>query len=165
MIFKPVRTPCIGICSTGIGDDVCRGCKRFSHEVIDWNSYSNDQRLAIVGRLQSFLAQVVGNYLEIVNKRVLEEQLMHQQIDFVQNQDPNCWVFALIKAGANQITDPSLYGFRVKPQHSQLTLVVIKQKIDEDYLLLSQAHFERYFISSTEEECKPLPLDSGSAGY
>ncbi|HMW48455.1 MAG TPA: DUF1289 domain-containing protein, partial [Cellvibrionaceae bacterium] len=23
-----VRTPCIGVCSTGIGDVVCRGCKR-----------------------------------------------------------------------------------------------------------------------------------------
>ncbi|MEC7008614.1 MAG: DUF1289 domain-containing protein, partial [Pseudomonadota bacterium] len=37
MNLKPIKTPCIGVCSTGIGDSVCRGCKRFSHEVIHWN--------------------------------------------------------------------------------------------------------------------------------
>ena len=57
-LFKPVRTPCVGICSTGIGDSVCRGCKRFAHEVIDWNAYSHEQRLIIAQRLESFLAQV-----------------------------------------------------------------------------------------------------------
>ena len=30
-------TPCLGICSTTYGDDVCKGCKRFVHEVISWN--------------------------------------------------------------------------------------------------------------------------------
>ena len=44
MLHSPVKTPCIGVCSTGIGDSVCRGCKRFSHEVIDWNSYSQEQK-------------------------------------------------------------------------------------------------------------------------
>ena len=41
--LTPIRTPCIGVCSTGIGDAVCRGCKRFTHEVIDWNGYSTEQ--------------------------------------------------------------------------------------------------------------------------
>ena len=37
------RTPCVGICSTTYGDDVCRGCKRFSFEVIKQvsESFSN----------------------------------------------------------------------------------------------------------------------------
>ncbi|MEL0305883.1 MAG: DUF1289 domain-containing protein, partial [Halieaceae bacterium] len=42
----PIRTPCIGVCSTGVGDVVCRGCKRFAHEVIDWNGYSPEQKQA-----------------------------------------------------------------------------------------------------------------------
>ncbi|WP_226704400.1 DUF1289 domain-containing protein [Microbulbifer elongatus] len=49
-IYKKVRTPCIGVCSTGIGDNVCRGCKRFAHEVIDWNAYSEEQRRIIAER-------------------------------------------------------------------------------------------------------------------
>ncbi|MEO1955257.1 MAG: DUF1289 domain-containing protein, partial [Gammaproteobacteria bacterium] len=38
---RSVKTPCIGVCSTVFGDEVCRGCKRFQNEVIEWNSYNN----------------------------------------------------------------------------------------------------------------------------
>ena len=38
------RTPCVGICSTTYGDDVCRGCKRFIHEVINWNSFNPEEK-------------------------------------------------------------------------------------------------------------------------
>ncbi|MCZ6890305.1 MAG: DUF1289 domain-containing protein, partial [Gammaproteobacteria bacterium] len=41
------RTPCIGICSTTYGDLVCRGCKRYAHEIVDWNRYTEDQRSRI----------------------------------------------------------------------------------------------------------------------
>ncbi|WP_317135104.1 DUF1289 domain-containing protein [Piscirickettsia litoralis] len=37
-------TPCVGLCSTVYGDDVCRGCKRFYHEIIDWNQYDINQK-------------------------------------------------------------------------------------------------------------------------
>ncbi len=29
------RTPCVGMCSTTYGDLVCRGCRRFSHEIVN----------------------------------------------------------------------------------------------------------------------------------
>ena len=44
-------SPCIGICSTTYGDLVCRGCKRFAHEVVGWNGYAKQQRAAILQRL------------------------------------------------------------------------------------------------------------------
>ncbi len=63
MIERTVKTPCIGVCSTGIGDRVCRGCKRFAHEVIHWNSYSNEQKQLIEERLSQFLSQDLRNEL------------------------------------------------------------------------------------------------------
>ncbi len=62
-----VKTPCIGVCSTGIGDVVCRGCKRFAHEVIDWNGYTVEQHQLVVNRLDGFLKQVVGNMIDIID--------------------------------------------------------------------------------------------------
>ncbi|MEL0243196.1 MAG: DUF1289 domain-containing protein [Gammaproteobacteria bacterium] len=44
---KKTRTPCVGICSTTYGDEVCRGCKRFYFEVINWNKYDEDEKDAI----------------------------------------------------------------------------------------------------------------------
>ncbi|MCF8976542.1 DUF1289 domain-containing protein, partial [Pseudomonas edaphica] len=33
MSNQAIKTPCVGLCSTVYGDLVCRGCKRFHHEV------------------------------------------------------------------------------------------------------------------------------------
>jgi len=47
-------TPCEGVCSTtNIGDTICIGCGRTAEEVIYWNSYSRDKKIAINRRLSS----------------------------------------------------------------------------------------------------------------
>ena len=41
-------TPCVGICTTtNCGDDVCRGCGRTAHQVINWNQYSDAEKATI----------------------------------------------------------------------------------------------------------------------
>ncbi|WP_409976739.1 DUF1289 domain-containing protein [Acinetobacter sp. C_3_1] len=52
-------TPCAGRCSTVFGDSVCRGCRRFNHEVIKWNTYTAEQHIAIWRRLDSQLDQIL----------------------------------------------------------------------------------------------------------
>ena len=143
-LFKPVKTPCIGVCSTGIGDSVCRGCKRFAYEVIDWNAYTREQKLMIALRLENFLVQVVQNFIEIVDRDLLAQQIRHQQIQFKEEQNPYCWVFDLLRAGASQVTDVAVYGLRLQPGCSGLSLREIRDAIDQDFYALSCAHYERY---------------------
>ncbi|RYZ99174.1 MAG: DUF1289 domain-containing protein [Moraxellaceae bacterium] len=143
-LFKPVRTPCVGICSTGIGDIVCRGCKRFTHEVIDWNAYTHEQRLIIAQRLEGFLTQVVQNMVEVVDEKILFEQIKHQQIQFKKEQNPYCWVFDLLRAGASQITDMDAYGLKLVPAWANTPLTEIRDNIDRDFYALSCAYYERY---------------------
>lgn len=149
VVFKRVKTPCIGVCSTGIGDDVCRGCKRFGHEVIDWNTYNEEQRRLIADRLQDFLSQVVANKIDIVDQKQLERGVEHQQLVFDQDQNPLCWVFSLLKAGASQIRAED-YGLRLKPAWQNKSLPEIKDTIDKDYYALSCAHYARYFSAGAE---------------
>ncbi len=144
MVFKPVRTPCIGVCSTGIGDSVCRGCKRFSHEIIHWNGYSNDQRLSIALRLDGLLSQVVQPKIEVVDAERLRVQMEHQQIRFNPESDPYCWVFDLLKAGASQIEDVSVFGLLLQAEWRGISLTELKNSIDRDFFTLSCAHYERY---------------------
>ena len=47
-----IWTPCIGRCSTTYGDDVCRGCKRYWYEVVNWNRMTKEQKLIIKERLK-----------------------------------------------------------------------------------------------------------------
>ncbi len=152
MIVKAVKTPCVGICSTGIGDSVCRGCKRFAHEVIDWNAYNHDQRSAIARRLADFLAQVVRNKLDVVDASLLRSQVQHQQINCDLEGSPYCWVYELLRAGASQITDLAPYGLRLLPQWRGKSLLQLRDAIEHDYYSLSCAHYERYIAPGLQAQ-------------
>ncbi len=147
MHLRPVKTPCIGVCSTGIGDSVCRGCKRFAHEVIDWNSYTPEQKRVVDGRLAGFLSQCVSNRLRVVDKALLQWQLQVQQISYQQEHDEYCWVFSLIKAGASQIDNTRDYGFEVDMDYRDLSLATLREQIDREFYTLSLAHYERYMLT------------------
>jgi predicted Fe-S protein YdhL (DUF1289 family) len=139
-----VKTPCIGVCSTGIGDIVCRGCKRFAHEVIDWNGYDEAQRQLVVNRLDAFLTTVVNNKIDIVDEEKLLYQIRYQQLKIDLNLSSARWVYELLRAGAAQIQDTHAYGFRLKPDWQRFSLEEIKHFLDQDFFTLSSAHYERY---------------------
>ena len=139
-----VKTPCIGVCSTGIGDRVCRGCKRFAHEVINWNSYTDAQKLLIEERLSQFLSQCTRNRLQVIDTGLLEKQLLSQQIRYPEQRDEYCWAYCLIKAGGSQIDDPGKYGLLVHPEYRSFSLSELRRLIDEEFYVLSDAYYERY---------------------
>ncbi len=62
-------TPCAGRCSTVFGDAVCRGCRRFNHEVIRWNSYTPEQHTAVWRRLDAQLDQILVPMLPFADLR------------------------------------------------------------------------------------------------
>ena len=144
MLDRPVKTPCIGVCSTGIGDTVCRGCKRFSHEVIDWNSYTLLQKRIIDQRLCEFLSQCVSNKLQVRDKSLLQWQLQVQNVRYMEHHDEYCWVFSLLKAGAGQIDNSIEFGFEVDLRYREMPLGELREQIDAEFLILSQAHYDRY---------------------
>lgn len=47
-------SPCVGICSaTALGDEICIGCGRTFEEVRLWNTFTDEQKIAINQRLES----------------------------------------------------------------------------------------------------------------
>ena len=64
------RTPCVGICSTTYGDLVCRGCKRFAHEVVQWNGYDAGQQGRVWRRLHTLRDEVVGQHLQVKDPQI-----------------------------------------------------------------------------------------------
>jgi len=143
-----VKTPCIGVCSTGIGDVVCRGCKRFAHEVIDWNGYTQEQRQLVVDRLDQFLQKIVGNIIEIFDEKQLLDQMQYQQIHFNEQLSSSRWVYELLRNGASQISNTKDFGFRLKPQWQRYSLEQVKQFLEQDFFTLSSAHYERYIATT-----------------
>jgi len=43
--------PCTGHCSTALGDDVCRSCRRTFEEVTAWPQMSEEERRAVNRRI------------------------------------------------------------------------------------------------------------------
>jgi predicted Fe-S protein YdhL (DUF1289 family) len=144
-INQKVKTPCIGVCSTGIGDSVCRGCKRFAHEVIHWNGYTDDQKQIIDRRLASFLSQIVATKVVVVDQNLLIWQLDTQQISYQSYKSPYIWAYELLRAGASQIDDLSHFGLQLQEAFKGYPLRELRLLIDEEFYLLSRAHYQRYF--------------------
>lgn len=157
MLERPVKTPCIGVCSTGIGDAVCRGCKRFCHEVIDWNGYTPQQKKIVDKRLSGFLSQCVSNKLQVTDKALLQWQLNVQQLAYNESHDEYCWVYSLIKAGGSQITDSNEYGFIVDRVYHDVALTELREMIDTEFFILSEAHYERYMLTPDLFEQRNTP--------
>jgi predicted Fe-S protein YdhL (DUF1289 family) len=145
----PVMTPCVGICSTSIAGSVCRGCKRYAHEVIRWNSYSNAEQQIVWHRLEEFRITIVSNWFELVDTGLLKAQMTKQKIKFNPQLDARAWIYDLLRAGASQIEDITAYGLRVLPKSAGMTIPEINEVIEKNYLDLSEAHYLRYFDPST----------------
>ncbi|MFN3234016.1 MAG: DUF1289 domain-containing protein [Gammaproteobacteria bacterium] len=47
------ESPCVGICSTTFGDDICKGCHRTYLEVVQWNQMSDKEKDKINRRLMA----------------------------------------------------------------------------------------------------------------
>ena len=81
----PSLTPCAGRCSTVFGDAVCRGCRRFNHEVIQWNTYNEAQRLAVWKRLDAQLDQILVPMLPHANVQHIEGFIHSKRIRVLDN--------------------------------------------------------------------------------
>ena len=141
---RKVKTPCVGVCSTVFGDQVCRGCKRFHHEVIEWNGYTDVQKETVWNRLESLKVLIMKSKIFIENQVLLQSKLDSLKISYYDKVDPYCWVFDLIKQASQSINDLSEFG--LKPLFEpDVELVELKRLIEEELYTLSDAHYQRYF--------------------
>ncbi|SEQ78469.1 hypothetical protein SAMN03159444_02472 [Pseudomonas sp. NFACC02] len=144
MSSQVIKTPCVGLCSTVYGDLVCRGCKRFHHEVIHWNGYNEDEKRAVWLRLEQLLVQVMAAKVEVFDAEKLRAQLELRKIRFVPNQSEYCWAYQLIARGARVINQLEAYGMVLLPEFRDWPLPDLRDAIDREFFLLSEAHYERY---------------------
>lgn len=136
-------TPCIGVCSTGLGDSVCRGCKRFAHEVVSWNAYSDREKDLIEERLQEFLRAIIADKLQVEDEALLRLRLRQSGTRHLPSRDALCLLADLLRAAAASISDPAQFGFSVRPAWRHLPLGEVRRTIDREFYLRSCAYYER----------------------
>ena len=138
------RTPCVGICSTTYGDDVCRGCKRFSFEVINWNSFKPEERESVWKRLEKLKSQIMASRLKVFDPIKLEESIKHFQLKIKDDLNDLSKAFELIKQVSESFNNLDEFGIDIFEKNK--SLATLKEEIENELYTLSKAHYEKYFI-------------------
>tara|TARA_B100000674_G_C37202692_1_gene629053 strand:- start:34 stop:489 length:456 start_codon:yes stop_codon:yes gene_type:complete len=141
---KSVRTPCVGICSTVFGDEVCRGCKRYQHEIIDWNSYDQSEKSFVLNRLESLKVQIMEAKVSVFDATLLKSKLLEYKVKFDEESNPLCWVFDLLRTGSQSIQNTKDFGFSLSDTDIS-ELASLKKDMEEELFELSEAHYDRYY--------------------
>ena len=140
-----VKTPCIGICSTtSLGDPVCRGCKRYAFEVIQWNSYDSAAKQAVLKRIETLVSQIMAHKFRIFSVPNLKAGLERARVPFDPALSPYCWLHNLLQKQHRQLESLSDFGAYALPEFGELSLSQLSELVERELLQLSQAHFERY---------------------
>ena len=138
------KTPCIGICSTTYGDEICRGCKRFSHEVTSWIKYSDNEKDNVNKRLQKFKKLILTDKFSIIDEQLLKKSLDDAKIMYNDKLEPICWLFDLFRALSQDSLKLSSLGVELKSPYSKHSISEIKELINKEFFELSTAHYQRY---------------------
>ena len=142
-------TPCIGICSTTFGDDVCKGCKRFSYEITNWGKFSTDERAVVNSRLEQFKITILEEKFIISDNNLFESKMNEFSINFNSSLDPITWVFDLLRASSHEDLDLSEFGIEILPKFSNLSLLELRDLINQEMLQLSEAHYYKFLNRTT----------------
>ena len=137
-------TPCLGICTTTFGDQVCKGCKRFSHEIVGWTRFSLEERAFVNDRLEKFKLMVLKNRFRIDDVDLFAIKLKENAISYNNSLDPLTWIFDLLRAAGSQSLDLTQFGISVLKYYEPEK---IKDELNQELLELSEAHHQRYFSS------------------
>jgi uncharacterized protein len=133
-----IDTPCIGICSTVYGDRVCRGCKRYDHEVIAWNGLDKNEKEIIYQRLEDNLSSILFHYIEVIDESLLQKKVTHLQLRLRTNASTLEQAFHLLRLGVDKIKHIERYGIRVKTEFAHLPLPILFNQIDAQLYILAK---------------------------
>ena len=141
---KRTRTPCIGICSTTYGDEVCRGCKRFSYEIINWNSFSPEEKEAIWKRLEKLKTQIMSSRVKISDSNLMNQGIKKYRLRVKDDLNDFSKAFEIIKQVSESFDD--LTDFGIELFNRQKSLKDLKDDIEIELYTLSKAHYSKYFL-------------------
>jgi hypothetical protein len=148
------RTPCVGICSTTYGDLICRGCKRFAHEIVSWNGYTVQQQGRVWQRLEQLRDGCVEAYLTIFDESRLRDYGPGAAVPPAGSSRPG-------GSGMRSLRSVAYASLRQAPPDVSLEMLGIRaldptlaarsslrEAIDQEFYRRSVAHYERNFKTS-----------------
>lgn len=138
------RTPCVGVCSTTYGDLVCRGCKRYAHEIVGWNAYSDDQRERVWTRLNGLLADSVCAHIDVVDEGKLRSVATRLKLHNAAELPVEVLAFRTLRTRSLP-----LEALGLRPRHAGHSSIDTARAIDTEFYVRSRAYYEASFKTLT----------------
>lgn len=139
--MSKLDTPCIGVCSTVYGDKVCRGCKRYFDEVIDWLAYTPEEKLAIFDRLNEHTTAIVSKYLNVVDEAKLKSVLDRWSIRYRDDHSPHSLAMQLLVFADEKIKSAESVGLEILDDYAALSFTDLCNTMDRELYRLSNEVF------------------------
>lgn len=136
------RTPCMGICSTTYGDLVCRGCKRFAHEIIAWNGFDEGQRETVWARLIELRDTCVRDVVHAGLRADMDAVCVARGLPSETGSSTLSLTYELLRRGLNE--PQVVVDAKIDLRENETPMDALKA-IDDLFLQRSQAHYERAF--------------------
>jgi len=138
-------TPCIGICSTTYGDLVCRGCKRFAHEIVGWNAFSADQRERVWRRLAELRDGCIAEYLDVRDAELLRSRVAVAQVAVWEHTSDLGLAYELLRRAKAPEPTPESIGLARGVRARGMSTAAIRDRVEAEFLRRSIAVYERSF--------------------
>ena len=138
------RTPCVGVCSTTYGDLVCRGCKRFAHEIVGWNGYRDDQRDLVWERLNALLTDSVRAHLVVADETKLRSVAARLKVCDAHELPAEVLAFRTLRARLLPLEVLGLEPRRGSPSGDEAA-----RAINTEFYIRSCANYEASFKTPT----------------
>ena len=132
----------MGICSTTYGDLVCRGCKRFAHEIIAWNGFDEEQRDTVWARLIELRDTCVRDVVHAGLRADMAAACTARGLPVDSESTTLSLTYELLRRGLNE--PQVLLDANIDLRESETPIDALKA-IDDLFLQRSQAHYERAF--------------------
>jgi hypothetical protein len=132
----------VGICSTTYGDLVCRGCKRFAHEIDQWNGYDDGQRQLVWERLYKLREGAVQAHLRIHDETRLMARAAAYRIPDLASLDVANVAYEVIRRAGRESDLAALGIAALQAAGSALELY---ERVEGELYRRAKAQYERDF--------------------
>lgn len=122
---------------------MCRGCRRFAHEIVDWNGYTEVQKASILERLKQIKHEVLSQYLIIEDKDKFEGFCRELGFGFVDLEERMYAVLAYLITKSERL---KISGLAVSDSLEGCSdASELMRFLELEMFTRAQAHYERNF--------------------
>ena len=126
---------------------VCRGCKRFAHEVIDWNSYSRNRSGSSMRACPGFCPSASATNCRLLTRPCCAGSSRCSKSSLPRITTSTAGSTACSRREPARSTVPWTSVLKWTCLIGTLPLTELRDVIDQEFYTLSEAHYERYMLT------------------